>query len=389
VAERINLLAYMLFTVIMSGFIYPVVVHWVWSSKGWLSAFNQSGFRNGDFYQGTIGDNGFLDFAGSGVVHLTGGAAAFVGAAILGPRYGRFGPKGEASQDKYSRNQLFRPHNKTLVALGTLILWYGWYGFNCGSTLALSGGVSILAGRVAVNTTLGAAGGAFGALFLARIVEGHWEIDALLNGILAGLVSITAGCAVVEPYAALVIGFLGGIFYVLFVMFLNAIRVDDPLNASAVHGACGIWGCIAVGLFCTARNLTQAYGFENPSSFGAFYGGGWQQLGIQFLGWFTILCWSAAMSALVFLPMKLLGILRVPHSVEEYGLDATEHGGGAYDSPAYMYEEPKEEFVEVVGAEEMYPATIFSQPTPMTTPGAMPQMYYPGGVQPATVPYYY
>lgn len=324
VAERCQVFAYMLYSAIITGFIYPVVVHWVWSTAGWLSAF-------ADGSQPRLGDNGMIDFAGSGVVHLTGGAAAFIGALIIGPRRGRFGPPGEDKEARNRRALAFRSHNTVYVALGVFILWVGWYGFNAGSTLAVSGGASFVAGRVAATTTLSATTACLTSLFLSRIVHGHLCIDSTLNGVLAGLVSITGPCSVVELWAAVIIGFCGAFVFFFFGLWLVKMRIDDPLNASGVHGACGIWGVLAVGLFAVPEYLNDAYGIANAQEFGLFYGGGWQQLAVQAIGALSIATWSATISGIIFGIMMLLKILRVSPEVEEAGLDITEHGGAAFD----------------------------------------------------------
>lgn len=323
VAERCQIGCYMIISAIMISFVYPVIVHWIWSGNGWLSAFAGEGVTR-------AGTNGMVDFAGSGVVHLTGGVGAFIGALILGPRKDRFGDKGESAEDRAIRDKAFAPHNAAFVCVGTLILWLGWYGFNAGSTLMLSGGASAIAAKVCVTTTLAAVSGGWGALFLARIFKKYWDANSMMNGILGGLVSITAGCSVVEPWAAMVIGFLGGFIYYGWNALLYRLQIDDVLGASAVHGACGVWGVLVVGLFATEANMASAYG-STSGVYGLFYGGGGEQLGIQFLGCLAIIVWVGVTCTIMFMIMKLLGVLRVTPEEEIAGLDISEHGVSGYE----------------------------------------------------------
>eukprot|EP00668_Euglena_longa_P044624 GGOE01060005.1.p1 GENE.GGOE01060005.1~~GGOE01060005.1.p1 ORF type:complete len:529 (-),score=109.65 GGOE01060005.1:1134-2690(-) len=354
VAERINIYAYSVFSFIMTSFIYPVVSHWIWSTKGWLSTTNTAHF----------GTNGAFDIAGGGVVHLTGASASVVGCIILGPRRGRFGPRNEPMEDKIAREELFRPHNRVLFALGALILWFGWYGFNCGSTLAVSGGKGYLAGMVAVNTTLAGAGAAITALVLSRFMLGHLDVDSLLNGLLAGLVSITAPASLVEPFLALIIGMVGGVIYFWLARLFVWLRIDDPLQAGAVH-LCGAWALFSVGIFTSSRNMEWTFPhLVGSKSYGLFTGGGWEQLGLQCLAILCIMAWTMSVSGAIFLIMRLLGVLRVPASVEEDGLDTSLHGGSVYDlnSKAALMDgrakdliPPEDLSVEVANEEYQYP----------------------------------
>merc|ERR1719461_575878 len=218
VAERMKLTSYFIYTVVITAFIYPVVVHWVWDGNGWLSAFN--GDEGGDGAKIPV-----MDFAGSGVVHMVGGFSGLMGAIFVGPRPGRFDP---CSSARYGS------HSVPLQLFGTLILWYGWYGFNCGSTLAVDGFAGV-ANRVAITTTLGAAAGGLTVAFVGKLLDKRWNITLACNGILAGLVSITAPCPIVGPGAALALG------------------------ASAVHGVCGYWGVVSVAIFATEDNIATAY----------------------------------------------------------------------------------------------------------------------------------
>jgi Amt family ammonium transporter len=324
IAERCTVKGYIIVSIVMTALIYPVVVHWVWSGAGWLSAFcDTTSF-------GRVGTHGMIDFAGSGVVHLTGGVGAFVGALIIGPRRGRFGPSEESAEEKQFRENRYRPHNQVLICTGTLILWLGWYGFNAGSTLMLSANASLIAAKVCVTTTLAAGAGGITTVLMSRMFMGHFDVNYMMNGILGGLVSVTAPCSVVEPWAAAVIGVIGGVVFYGFSRLLLKLKIDDVLCASGVHGACGIWGVIAVGLFATKENLVSAYGATDPTVYGLFYGGGGEQLGVQLLGIVAILVWVGALSALVFGVLKVTGQLRVKAEEEDIGLDRSEHGGGAF-----------------------------------------------------------
>lgn len=251
VAERCQFRAYIVYTMFITGLVYPFVVHWVWSEDGWLST------NRGDRL--ISGSMGLLDYAGSSVVHITGGGAALVGATLLGPRAERFESDGTVKE--------FSSHSLGLSMLGTFILWFGWYAFNPVSGLCVRG-CMVVASLAAVNTTLSAASGGVTVL-LVHIFSGKpANIAPGLNGILSGLVAITAGCVAVEPYAAFIIGTLSGLFYFLSSNLLIRLKIDDPLDASSVHLVSGIWGTIAVGLFATESNLTRA--FEEKFNNGKF-----------------------------------------------------------------------------------------------------------------------
>ncbi len=296
VAERCTLSAYAAYTCFLTAFVYPVVVHWTWSSEGWLT-------------DGDIGP-GFLDFAGSGVVHMTGGGAALMGAYFLGPRIGKFGADGKPVD--------IPGHSSSLQCIGTFILWFGWYGFNCCSTGAW--GDMVTATKCAVTTTLAAAAGGVSAL-LCEVVEGkNADLPPILNGILAGLVSITAGCNVTEPWSAFVIGLLGGVVYTYSCKLLVKLQIDDPLSASPVHFFCGAWGVVATGLLASKKN--------NGLLTGGSTGG--KQIGIQLLGVLAIAAWTCILSGMLFGALKAGGMLRVSAESEEKGMDESKHGGSAY-----------------------------------------------------------
>eukprot|EP01064_Diplonema_japonicum_P004118 TRINITY_DN12702_c0_g1_i1.p1 TRINITY_DN12702_c0_g1~~TRINITY_DN12702_c0_g1_i1.p1 ORF type:complete len:476 (+),score=75.76 TRINITY_DN12702_c0_g1_i1:53-1480(+) len=334
IAERCYIVAYFVYGTLLCGFIYPVVVHWVWSDQGFLSATNTEFKRI---------NHGLIDFAGSGVVHMVGGFSALAGAYVVGPR------KTWNSDAKYV------PHDKTLVALGTLILWFGWFGFNCGSTLGLSGDGALVAGKVGATTVLGAAGGGMGVLIMNLVLGQGLLFDPVCNGILGGLVSITAGCSVVEAYAAVIIGLIGGVVYYGSSMLVTKMGVDDVLEASAVHGFCGFWGLTAVGFFATHDNVNRAYGSTyGDDRVGVFYGGNGKQLGTQMLAGAIILTWSLGLSLILFMVLKLTDNLRVPEWVEKSGLDNSEHGASAF-SKSFQWVgtelQPKEEQTEPIKSE--------------------------------------
>ena len=229
-AERTAFQAYIAYSIILSGFVYPVVVHWIWDTAGWLCNWKTDKDGNADM----LNDVGMHDFAGSGVVHMTGGIAGLMGAAIVGPRTGRF--------DASGRPMAMPGHNAALVVLGTFILWVGWYGFNPGSVLAITGEAAVDVARCAVTTTLSAAAGGIGAMVLNYSLYKVWDLVAVCNGCLAGLVSITAGAYVLQPWAAILAGLVGSVVLWASSKLLLKLKIDDPLEAFPVHGACGAWG---------------------------------------------------------------------------------------------------------------------------------------------------
>ena len=315
-AERTQFAAYLGYSFLLTAFVYPVVVHWVWDGNGWLTAW------------GEPNSLAVIDFAGSGVVHMTGGVAGLMGAIMVGPRTGRFGPDGKAVP--------MPGHNAALVVLGTFILWVGWYGFNPGSQLAIADGASAeVTARVAVITTLAAAAGGVAAMLLHYSLYKVWDLIAVCNGVLAGLVSITAGCPVIEPYAAVIAGAGGAVILWATGKLLLKLKIDDPLEAFAVHGACGAWAVIFVGLFATEGYVAQAYGTENwdtdKAEYGLFYGGSGKLMGNQILEVFMIFIWVGVTMGGFFFSMKTAGLLRSSPEEEALGLDESKHGGSAYN----------------------------------------------------------
>ncbi len=291
-AERTKFSMYLVYSAFISLFIYPIEGHWTWGG-GWLSEL------------------GFHDFAGSAIVHSVGGVLALIGAIALGPRLGKYAPDG--------KSRAIPGHNLTMAALGVFILWMGWFGFNPGSQLAASGEVNRTAiSHVFLTTNLAAAAGGVATMFLTWIKYGKPSLSLTLNGVLAGLVGITAGCDVVSPLGAVIIGLVCGIVLVYAIEFIDRkLHIDDPVGASSVHGVCGILGTLMTGLLATDGGL--------------FYGGGWHFLGVQTLGIVVIDLWAALTGVLLFFGIKKLHGLRVGKRVEEEGLDIYEHGESCYN----------------------------------------------------------
>jgi len=316
VAERAQLVAYLIYTSVITGFIYPVVVHWVWCNNGFLSG----GFT-ADKDKTVLG--GCLDFAGSGVVHMTGGVAALCGAFVIKPRIGRFDENG---------NAVPMPGQSTpFQVLGTFILWMGWYGFNPGSTLGITpAGYGPIMARAAMCTTLSAAVGGITVVFFDRIFSKTYDVGMVCNGILAGLVSITAGCACMLPWAAFLTGFIGAFVYYGASKLMLKLKIDDPLDAFAVHGACGFWGVLAVGVFGHPEFVSFGWGDAGDEYAGFLYGGS-TLFGAQLVALIIEIAWVASLSTAMFFALKMSGILRVSEEVEMAGMDVSKHGGSAYN----------------------------------------------------------
>ncbi|KAI0566173.1 Ammonium Transporter [Gracilaria domingensis] len=320
VAERTSFYAYMGYAFFLTSFVYPVVSHWVWSGDGWLSEIFTVTNGAGDEVQ-----VGTIDFAGCSVVHMVGGFAGLVGAIVVGPRLGRFDSEGKVVP--------IPGHSATLATLGTFLLWFGWYGFNPGSALGLSGGGYIVAERCAVTTTLAGATGGVVTLIVIKLRDHIFDLLACLNGILAGLVSITACCAFVHPYIAIVVGAIGALVYILAAMVLLKFKIDDPLEAFPIHGAAGAWGALCPGLF-NVREYQELAGFEpiggNEDFHGGFYAGGGRLLGANVAAVVVIALWTVGLILPLFLFMNLIGILRISPEEEIIGNDVSKHGGVAY-----------------------------------------------------------
>ncbi|MCS1351199.1 ammonium transporter [Mechercharimyces sp. CAU 1602] len=302
-AERAKLSVYFIFGALFTIIIYPVVGHWIWGG-GWLSELGKQ------------------DFAGSTVVHLQGGIAALIATLLLGPRLGKFNKDGSSN--------MLPGHNQVYTVLGVLIIWVGWFGFNAGSTLGAMDGFF---GYVALTTQLAAAAGAIAALVAGRLIVGTFEIPALLNGVLAALVAITAACAFVEPWAAVVIGAIAGSLTAWTSHFFERKGIDDPIYAFSVHGIAGIWGTLSTGFFASPR-LVEMTGVGRA---GLFYGGGWSQLGIQALGILVVSLYVASASFLILWGLKKTIGLRVSEEEEWNGLDLSEHGSYGYGEQIHYF----------------------------------------------------
>ncbi len=303
VAERLKVKAYFLYSIAICALVYPVYGHWVWGG-GWLSSLPFG--------------LGHIDFAGSGVVHAVGGFMGLAGAIVLGPRIGKFDRNGKA--------RAIPGHSMTLAALGVFILWFGWYGFNAGSTLSA---LELRSAVIAVNTTLAASAGAVSSLIAIHARTKKLDVGMALNGAIAGLVGITAPCAWVEAWAAVVIGAIAGAIVVFGVLFFDRIGVDDPVGAVSVHGFNGVWGLLAVGLF--ADGTYGNYTTEGPLVTGLFYGGGAQQLVAQVIGALVVVAWAFGLGLVLFKVLDVvLGGIRVAPQEEIEGLDIGEHGSSGY-----------------------------------------------------------
>ncbi|XP_050218490.1 ammonium transporter 1 member 1 [Mercurialis annua] len=320
IAERTQFVAYLIYSSFLTGFVYPVVSHWFWSADGWASAFN-----TGDLLFST----GVIDFAGSGVVHMVGGIAGFWGAVIEGPRIGRF--------DHSGRSISLRGHSASLVVLGTFMLWFGWYGFNPGSfnkiLITYSGSEAFYGqwsavGRTAVTTTLAGCTAALTTLFGKRILSGHWNVTDVCNGLLGGFAAITAGCSVVDPWAAIICGFVAALVLIGCNKLAEIFKYDDPLEAAQLHGGCGAWGVIFTALFARERFVDQVYGPGRP--YGLFMGGGGKLLGAHIIQILVIIGWVSATMGPLFYVLHKLKLLRISAEDEMAGMDMTRHGGFAY-----------------------------------------------------------
>jgi len=298
-AERAKLSSYVLFSILFTIFVYPVVAHWIWGG-GWLTGHKQ-------------------DFAGSTVVHLTGAMGALAATILLKPRIGRFNKDGTANE--------IHGHNQVFTALGVLLLWVGWFGFNAGSTLGVGDG---FLGYVGFTTILATGAGAVAALFITWVTTGKADIATMLNGTLAGLVAITASCAFVEPWAAVVIGLIAGVLVYGSMKMFEKLKIDDPIYALSVHGTVGVWGTLANGLFATPE-LAEQVGVGQG---GLFYTGSFAQFWVQLYGVVASGAFAFIASFVLLLIIKAISGLRVTEEQEIMGLDLSEHG--VYGYPEHM-----------------------------------------------------
>ncbi|MEL7417863.1 MAG: ammonium transporter [Cyanobacteria bacterium J06555_3] len=303
VAERIRFVSYTIFSLLLTAIAYPIVGHWIVTQNGWLAA------------------RGFHDFAGSTMVHSVGGWAALVGAVLLGARAGKYGEDGRVFP--------MPGHNMGMATLGCFILWIGWFGFNGGSVLAANEAVPY----VVLTSNLAAVAGALTATLVTWLRDDRPDLSMIINGLLAGFVSVTAGAFVVDYFGALFVGIVGGILVVFAVSMLDNLKIDDPVGAIAVHLVCGVWGTLAVGLFANPNNPLQR-GTENAIG-GLFYDGGFEQLLAQIIGIAAVGAFTVVFSVAAWYLIKLVFGLRVDAKDEIEGLDISEHGMEGYNGFVY------------------------------------------------------
>jgi len=317
-AERTQLKGFAIYSFLMTSWIYPVVCYWGWSGSGILNYTDDDG-------KGVSGFGpGYMDFAGSGIVHLVGGVGALVGSICVGARKDRF---------DITKEDEFAAHSVPYCVLGTFCLWFGWYGFNPGSTLSMkSEGDAHTAGLVAVNTTLApCVCGLLVFLLRAFVCPPRFlDVGGFCNGILAGLVAITAGCAFVKPWESVIIGFIAAFVYQGASMALKMARIDDVVDAFPVHGACGIWGVLALGLFGDPD--------EGMNGNGLFYGG--DQLRVQVCALLLIIAWTGIQSAVIFVPLRFLKMLRLSDEFQDVGADEMKHSPRSSQRQSFRADQP-------------------------------------------------
>jgi len=332
----------LVYSVGVSGFIYPIIGHWAWGPDGFLANMGSAG--NFLPWVGTS----FHDFAGSTVVHTIGGFIALAGSIVLGPRLGR--------RFKRDGGGPMLPHDLTIAAAGGLILWFGWYGFNPGSTLSAMDFIGI--GRVAANTTLAACAAGITAMFAAYALSKKWDLSFTVNGFLAGLVAITCPCYWVSPLGAICLGGVAGVIVVYGVELLEWLRIDDPIGAVPVHGICGIWGTLSLGLFASGEfGATGPLAADNAMPLkGLFYGGGFQVLIAQGIGSAIITISTFVVALALMYAVNAFGLLRISEEGEREGLDLHEHGISAY--PEYVISSVSSPAAMTINREIGAPATV-------------------------------
>jgi len=305
-AGRTKISGYIIFSAVMTAFIYPVVVHMFWQGDGILNKI-------------TVGDAAFSDFAGSTIVHSAGGWAALMGALFLGPRIGKY--------DENGKPRAIPGHNIAFTVIGVFILWFGWFGFNAGSEL----GADSVVIRAGVTTMLAAAAGGIAAGAVMWMKVGFLDVAMSANGVLAGLVSITAGTGAISPSGAVAVGAIGGVIVVFSVLMFDRIRIDDPVGAISVHGVCGVWGTLAIGIFAKYDDA-----FLGREDAGLLYGGGLSQLVMQLVGVLIVAAWVIATTGILFFVLKRANLLRVTPEEEIAGLDVSEHGSAGYGADVHF-----------------------------------------------------
>ncbi|MDO4188718.1 MAG: ammonium transporter [Lachnospiraceae bacterium] len=352
-AERTKFLSYCVYSGVISAVVYPIEAHWIWGPDGWLTAM------------------GFHDYAGSCAIHMVGGIAALIGAIILGPRIGKF-VKGKDGKITVTA---FPGHNVALGALGVFILWLGWYGFN---GAAAQDGAELAS--IFVTTTIAPATATFACMVFTWIKYGKPDVSMCLNASLAGLVAITAGCDVTDALGAAIIGIVGGLLVCFGVWLLDhKLRIDDPVGAVAVHMMNGIWGTLAVGLFSTDTSpAMKSAGIQN----GLFYGGGFEQLKLQFIGFAAVAGWTVVTMIIAFLAIKKIFGLRVTPEEEILGLDSTEHGlptayGGFQLAPEPFIDGD----VVMVSGDTPVAEAVEVTTVPTYEPVSMEEAHTPGGIK--------
>lgn len=344
---RTRFIGDVIYSIGVSGFIYPIFGHWCWGPDGFLATMGSDGG-----FLASLGMN-FHDFAGSTVVHSIGGWVAIAGAIMLGPRLGR----------KFKRDGggPMLPHDLTIAVIGGLILWFGWYGFNPCSTLSIMDHAGV--GRVAMNTTLAACTGGIAAEFVSFYMVKKWDTAAIVNGFLAGLVAITCPCYWVSDVGACALGAVAGVLVILAMELLEYLRIDDPVGAWPVHGVCGVWGTLSLGLFASGQysaagssptGVPMVVAHSKDALTGLFYGGGWAVLKAQCIGSFIVCSATFASAMAMFAALNALGLLRVTTDDETEGLDLSQHGNTAY--PEYV--------VSALGATHAVDGHSSGMPTP-------------------------